>query len=435
MNARIDPDRQRRTRRLALAVTLLAFAVRVLFSFYTPVIDPLRADAGKYASYGYNLATHGVFSGQYPAEHPQPDGYRSPGYPLLVAAALLAVGTPTYYPLLLLVNAVLGALTCGLTVLLGAGLLPLWGAALAGLLLTFSPHHVSLGNYVLSETLFGFAITACLYLLSRALADRRAATALGAGVFGVLAWATNPVFAVLPVLLVAISAVFKRSLLRPVLLFALPLMLAAGAWQVRTSLVVPADGLTAQTRALDNFIIGAHPEFFDVWRANPRDPANAADLEIAAVKGSWRRYAELLAPRITAEPGRYATWYLLEKPRLLWDWNILVGWGDIYVYPVLSSYYSKSLPMHWSYRLMRYLHTPLLLLALAGLPLAWWRRHRDPPAVGLMYLTLVGLSAVYVVLQAEARYSVPLRPLLYLAAVYAPFALRRGRAVDINPAA
>jgi hypothetical protein len=84
---------------------------------------------------------------------------------------------------------------------------------------------------------------------------------------------------------------------------------------------------------------------------------------------------------------------------------------------------------------MRYLHTPLLLLALAGLPLAWWRRHRDPPAVGLMYLTLVSLSAVYVVLQAEARYSVPLRPLLYLAAVYAPLALWRGRAADVSSAA
>lgn len=224
---------QRRAVLLALAVTALALAVRGLFSLYTPVIDPLRADAGQYAIYGYNLSTHGVFSGQYPADQPQPDSYRAPGYPLLVAAAIGVAGTGGYYPLLLAANALLGALTCGLVVLLGALCLPLWGAALAGLLLAFSPHHISLGNYVLSETLFGFALTACLYLLSRGLLSRRAATLLGAGAFGALAWATNPVFAVVPVLVVAAALWHDRGLLRPMAVFLLPLALAIGGWQAR----------------------------------------------------------------------------------------------------------------------------------------------------------------------------------------------------------
>lgn len=323
---------------LALAVTVLALSVRGLFSLYTPVVDPLRADAGQYAIYGYNLAAHGVFSGQYPAQQPQPDSYRSPGYPLLVAAAIALVGTGGYYPLLLAANALLGALTCGLVVLLGALCLPLWGAALAGLLLVFSPHHISLGNYVLSETLFGFTLTACLYLLARGMLSRRATTLLGAGAFAALAWATNPVFALLPVL-VAAGAVWRQpALLRPMLIFVLPLAVAVGGWQVRTWLNVPAGARTSQTRALDNFIIGSHPQFTAQYRANPRDPANSANLDIAAVDGSWARYMERLGPRLAAEPGRYAAWYLLEKPRLLWDWDILVGQGGIYVYEVKASY-------------------------------------------------------------------------------------------------
>lgn len=432
----VDVKPVRRTVFLALAVTVLALAVRGLFSLYTPVIDPLRADAGQYAIYGYNLATHGVFSGQYPAQQPQPDSYRSPGYPLLVAAAIALVGTSGYYPLLLAANALLGALTCGLVVLLGALCLPLWGAALAGLLLVFSPHHISLGNYVLSETLFGFTLTACLYLLARGLLSRRATTLLGAGAFAALAWATNPVFALLPVL-VAAGAVWRQpAMLRPMLIFVLPLAVAVGGWQVRTWLNVPADARTAQTRALDNFIIGSHPQFTAQYRANPRDPANTANLDIAAVGGSWARYLERLRPRLVAEPGRYAAWYLLEKPRLLWDWDILVGQGDIYVYEVKASYYDKSAPMRFTRDQMRRLHPALLLLALAGLAMAWWRRRADPPAVGLMYLSLVYVSAVYVVLQAEARYSVPLRPLLYLCAVYALVAVARlwPRRTPLNPA-
>lgn len=422
---RVDVSPRRRTVTLGLCVTALALAVRLLFSLYTPVIDPLRADAGQYAIYGYNLATHGVFSGQYPAEQPQPDGYRSPGYPLLVAAALALAGVGGYYPLLLAVNAVLGALTCGLVVLLGALCLPLWGAVLAGVLLAMSPHHISLGNYVLSETLFGFALTACLYLVLRGLVSGRTATLLWAGALAALAWATNPVFALLPPLLAAAAVWRDRGALRPMLIFLLPLLLAVGAWQARTWLNVPADGRTAQTRALDNFIIGSHPEFTAQYRANPRDPANEANLDIAAVGGSWSRYLELLTPRLLAEPARFARWYLIEKPRLLWDWNLLVGHGDVYVYEVRTSYYDKSAVMRGSYDLMRRLHPWLLLLALIGLPLAAWRRRDEPPAVRVLYLALGGVSLVYVALQAEARYSVPLRPLLYVCAVYGLVALGR----------
>lgn len=93
--------------------------------------------------------------------------------------------------------------------------------------------------------------------------------------------------------------------------------------------------------------------------------------------------------------------------------------------------------MRFTHGLMRRLHPVVLLLALVGLALAWVRRRRDAPAVGVVYLSLASLCAVYVVLQAEARYSVPLRPLLYLAAVYALVAigqLRPRRVVPLSPA-
>jgi heme A synthase len=84
--------------------------------------------------------------------------------------------------------------------------------------------------------------------------------------------------------------------------------------------------------------------------------------------------------------------------------------------------------MRGSYDLMRRLHPWLLVLALIGLPLAAWRRRDEPPAVRVLYLALGCVSLVYVALQAEARYSVPLRPLLYVCAVYGLVALGRLRA-------
>ena len=113
-------------------------------------------------------------------------------------------------------------------------------------------------------------------------------------------------------------------------------------------------------------------------------------------------------------------WYGVGKAVQLWQWDILTGQGDIYLYEVLYSLYNISPPALASYTLMHSLHPWILTSALLGAILLVSGRSSLPDATVpvLTYAVLISVSAVYVLTQAEPRYSIPLRPELYLAAVF-----------------
>ena len=125
--------------------------------------------------------------------------------------------------------------------------------------------------------------------------------------------------------------------------------------------------------------------------------------------------------RIASDPAHYAYWYLLKKPVLLWNWNILMGQGDIFVYPVITSLYQKSNPALVSYTIMKSLHYWVFAFALLGVIPLLIQPNKKPEEhviIVMLYITLFYISSVYVVTQSEARYSIPLRPEMYLCAVF-----------------
>ena len=143
-----------------------------------------------------------------------------------------------------------------------------------------------------------------------------------------------------------------------------------------------------------------------------------------------------------AAPGYYLRWYLLEKPYLLWDWDIRVGAGDIYVNAIDRSPFERN-PMLRGLRSLLHLLNPLVfVLALAGL-LAIARRSWRGEASGAAMLTalaFVYVTAIHNVFQAEPRYAIAYRPEELLLAFAALAALaeawrrRRGLAGTPEPA-
>ena len=80
--------RARRRFLLALSLlTLVAWLLREYFVLATVVEAPIRGDVRAYVAYAWNLLHHGVFSMASPSQAmPTPDGFRGPGYPLVLAA-------------------------------------------------------------------------------------------------------------------------------------------------------------------------------------------------------------------------------------------------------------------------------------------------------------------------------------------------------------
>jgi 4-amino-4-deoxy-L-arabinose transferase-like glycosyltransferase len=404
----------------------IALVARLSYVTHTEVYKPISKDARYYFNYAHNLVHHGVFSMQ-TAETPTPDSFWAPAYPALLAAILYLTGAKQFYKSTLLVQAILGALIAVMVFAIGAHFLPLWAAAGAGILTACSPHLISLGGYLLTETLFAFMLVSFLLAYIRALKTQKALWFGLAGILAGISYLVNPVFFFLPFLIATLfflrhqearypSATGKKKLITAFLItFMLPFLL----WSLRGHLNVPSTSQSSADRALTNFIIGAHHDFYDIWRANIRDPNNPAEIDKRAVKGSWLKFVGILSQRISDSPGHYAKWYLYDKPKLLWSWNILVGQGDIYIYPVITSWFNTSKSAFWLHLIMKSIHGWLVLIGILGVIFIFKKiRRPEDEMIAAVYVMVVYVSAVYVILQAEPRYSIPLRPAMYLCAMF-----------------
>lgn len=102
-----------------IAILTLALGLRVHTVFNTEVIVPLRADAGEYFLYAYNLKHFGIFSmspaGFAQTGTPEPDAFRTPGYPLFLALFIDDKVSEKMLAQILLTQAFLSTLTVYLT--------------------------------------------------------------------------------------------------------------------------------------------------------------------------------------------------------------------------------------------------------------------------------------------------------------------------------
>ena len=122
-----------------------------------------------------------------------------------------------------------------------------------------------------------------------------------------------------------------------------------------------------------------------------------------------------MSKRISKEPLLYLKWYLIDKPQLLLGWNITMGQGDIYVYPVKHSLYHHSKIAIATYSIMKQLH--IFLIIFAFLAIFYAIKNKDLTTF-LPYILLIYVCMVYIATQSEARYSIPIRPVIYLCASF-----------------
>lgn len=419
----------------ALGIFALALLIRVLYLSHLDMPNPFRGDAISYLNYAINLIEHQTFSKTLVAS-PAPDAYWAPGYPGFLALMMLLsvpLGADSHL-VVLVAQAVLGAGVAGLTFLIGRIFLSYGWAIFSASLVVLSPHLITMGSYWLAETLFTFCLLLAIYFFVLPKSSWR--TCLYSGIAFAVSYLVNPV-----VLFAGPILIFARFVLNSrgpnerlktrcnaVYLLG-PLILVVVLWALRSAVNVPDGALDSGDRIFANLVIGAHHDYHEIWRANPRDPTNPAYLDRMQYGEDRLGFVAALGARVLAQPREYLAWYLIEKPLQLWQWDILTGQGGVYVYPARSTLYQTSQPALISLVVMKSLHPWLLLSAMIGLFWIWliyFKRRgvllvdtaTDEPIPIYLFLTIIYISAVYVVLQSEARYSVPLRPELYLCAAY-----------------
>jgi hypothetical protein len=248
-----------------------------------------------------------------------------------------------------------------------------------------------------------------------------------AGMCFALTYLVNPVSLFLAPLLAAViglHALRKPSgtagvcTSRNIVILIAPLIIVTAAWSLRSAISVPEGQPTASQRLLTNLTIGLYPDYHEKWRSSILEPDKNIVVPGAGVNESYRAFLTELFAKISAEPAQMLAWYSVEKPILLWDWDIRTGFGDIYIYRVEQSLYHTSKSAIVTYSLMYAMHNWILLGAVFGLVFLFSDGSKNAIFPALLYVTLVYVGVVYVISQSEPRYSIPLRPELYLCFTY-----------------
>jgi hypothetical protein len=416
---------------LASALTTAALGLRVLYLLNTEIASPFRSDAAEYARYAVNLLEHSTFSRLDPsAPAPTPDAFRAPGYPLFLAACFGLFGIESGVDWVYAIQALLSAALVPLTLVVGRGFLPGWAAWSAAALVAVSPHLISFTGYLLTEILFSLALLVPLVLYQARLTTRRPAEFFGIGVLFGAATLVNsvalPVGCIAAVALIASPigqplrwrAVLRHAHRSAAVAVASGSLLLPGIWSLR-NLGLDAGSRGGSDRFLATAIHGSYPDF--VYRdPRLRYYAYREDPRFREMMRSFPDFIRILSQRASERPLRYASWYLAEKPIILWTWNMLQGVDDVYVYPLERYGFAEVALLNGIRVSMKGLHPILLALAAIGIPLfaARPRRLRDDPEQGptprFLLILLAYWTIVYAISAPWPRYAVPLRPELYL---------------------
>jgi len=437
-----------------LAVVLVALIHAAIFIVYQrPGWETEWDDQVGYQRLGHALATTGTFTRNPGVQPFVPETIRTPGYPLVVAAAYRVFGE--HHVAVAGVQAAMFAAICVLVFSITARLATRRVALVAATLTALYPPIPYYGALVVTEVFTTLIITLALWTSLRAIQDRDRGSFVATGLLLGLAALTRPTFALFPVALVMVVAVAAAIrgewsrlprwgwtlgafaiVLSPWLLYnvvyvhRLTISPAGGigratweaSWQgtwpgrVQAALTTIAED-TPDSAALDEAVsrlaaasnLPAPPmiTYVHQWRDirtiwdSPTDPRERAEKRIAADEEYWRVGLENIK--------RDRVGHVIRRITI----GSLVLW--IAEIPIRYSHINSVRPI--VIRAIWLAQAVLLALALFGLLLLARRGHLfevAPFAAILVYIT-----AIHLPMLAEARYSLPAKPAVLVLATVA----------------
>lgn len=426
---------EKRSSRIGLALALLLIPVslvlQVSYQDASSVDEQIRGDAARYVVTAFNLHHFGVYSDESATDRHTPPESRtdlSPGYPLFLAPFFgLASSREDLIERVLAVQVLLGSLIPFLTFLLARTQLGPGASWFAACLTALSPHLIAIGGYLLTDTLFTFALLLAMlaFVLSRSQPYGWLPLVAGA-LFG-LAQLVREIGVAIPLFLAPLyfavpardTGASRRRSARNALLLLLGAGLVAVPQTILHERAIRGHPLREANDPWMLFVAGSDIDL--VLESTPltRDP------EFERMKSDPAYGAAALRARIRAEPLAYLRWYLAGKAAFMWRWDNLYH-GDVYQYPMIRRGFDEHLLLRAVRAPMRWIHAPLHALALLVAPLLFLferRRGKTNDEVILLGLPLLAVclyhALLLTILLPMPRYSIPLRPYVYVLAAMA----------------
>lgn len=427
---------------ILVAILALGGWMRVTAVEKTVIPNHFGPDAWQYFNYAFNMRHYGVYSKD-PAVQtgvlPLPDGFRTPGYPLFLAPFIDNPPDFAFISRVLSTQAWMSVLALLFVYFTARALLPTVLALLATFLAAISPHLITINHYLLTESLFTFFLVAGLSLMGW---KGRWPVWFGAGMTLALAVLVRPVlfYFVVPA---ALLIVVQRHLLdrkKKMVAFVVGFVMVMTPWMVRNKISLGV--WNDNSLMTDSIAYGIYPQF--TYNNDPKTYGYPYrhDPRIDEIRASNASLLKELREKFTGETKRYLQWFLLEKPVVFWSWGIIQGQGDAFIYAVTSTPFYYDPIFRFFHRIMFSVHDLLVVLAALGSILVWVPRRFHPDGGGddtgmsfmarMISLLLVYITMVHMTVPPWPRYNIPLRPMLYMMALFFLWGVFRFLAKKLN---
>lgn len=417
---------------LALVLTLLiGLQLRLTTVIGTDVDVPLRADAGQYFAYAYNLRNHAVYSadlrgvGNPAAPAPRPDDVRNPGYPLLLLPFIGSHPTDASLLRVTLFQAFLSAGVIYLIYLAACSTMSRPAAVAVAFLTAVSPHLINANVYILTETAASFTTVLFLFsLIHFGTHSERTGVAgwLVCGALLAIATLVRPTMQwfLIPTLFL-IHLLPNKEKRQPLLAVLTGFAVIMAPWWVRN--LIQFGELSNPALLIATLHHGMYPDFMYAQQPDTFGFPYRFDPRSAEIANSLGAVLTEIARRFMEQPKEHLDWFLIGKPLMFWNWdNHAQGAGDVFIYPVTKTPFLTNLPLFVTHEAMRWLHWPLVALGMGGAIFSWLpvtpRLLGRPPTWALRASgTLLLYFVLLHILGAPfPRYAIPLLPVLYLLA-------------------
>ena len=414
-------------------IAWLLIGVSVLYGMHiryaniklTEVDNPIRSDALDYFNYAKNISEYSVFSRQFVnnsnRKPPEPDSLRSPGFPIF-ASLFMSGDYDASIRRTLIAQSVLQFLSfLLLSIVLLYSLGVYWSIPAIFLIFTF-PHFVSINTYYLSESLF-LSLIAIMFSLLWFVSNHNRFSIRYIIICGALfgcASLVRPVVQYFPFFLLLLSGIFFKKEFKLVAIFFVVSSIPVLLWGMRNYIVLGAwSDPTLTINALyhgsfPNFMFNNDPSTFGFpYRFDPR--ANE-------VYGGVSVTLALIWERFVSSPFEYLKWYLVEKQFFLWQWNIVAGYGDIYIYPITKSPFIQ-LPDMAAIRAFHHLiHGILVVLALVTALVLLVISFAERVSVSKFWVAvsifILYAVLIHAVIAPFPRYGIPFKLLLFPLSIF-----------------
>ena len=125
----------------------------------------------------------------------------------------------------------------------------------------------------------------------------------------------------------------------------------------------------------------------------------------------------LIWERASKQPFQYLSWYVAGKQFFLWQWDILSGQGDIFIYPIKESPFLYQIDLQLWHSIHKFSNLPTMIIGVAYsyyLVLIGLLKKHPISATYIVSSLVVYASLFHIIVAPFPRYGIPFKVFVFI---------------------